>query len=138
MNARHANPSGINRIGSVTRARSRNAEQAGEHRTDPFVTWLAMKTVVPVLVDLDLRQLDRGSDDLEVEILGQHAGDRRRQYCNRIGVLGDHCSSAEGRNAADEVLWPDGRLDSSLGQFVRMPGPERRDQYVVLGGEFAQ
>ena len=79
-----------------------------------------MKPVVPVLIDLDFRQLDRGPNDLEVEILGQHAGDRRRQCCNRVGVLGDDCSSDEGRHAADDVLRADGRLDRSLGKLVRM------------------
>src|SRR5690349_13215923 len=110
---------------SVARARSRNTEKAGEHRADPLVARLAMKPVVPVLVDFDLRQLDRRPDDLKIEILGQHARDGYRQGCNRIGVLGNHCGSNEGRDTADDVLWPDGRLDRTLGKLVRVAGAER-------------
>ncbi len=59
--------------------RSRLAKQRVEHRADPLVARVAMQPVMPVLEDVDLRQLDRRLDDLQVEVGRQHGRDRRRQ-----------------------------------------------------------
>ena len=52
------------------------AEQAGKHRSNPLVAGLPMESLVPVLRNLDLRQLDRRRDNGEIEILCQHVRDR--------------------------------------------------------------
>jgi hypothetical protein len=43
---------------------SRPSEECSENRPNPLVAWIAMKTLVPVLKNIDPGQFDRGCDDL--------------------------------------------------------------------------
>jgi outer membrane autotransporter protein len=72
-----------------------------------LVPRLAVEPFVPILKNLDLRQFERRLDHHQIQILGQHRGNRELQRCDRIRMLGHDRCRQKHRHAANDIVRPD-------------------------------
>ena len=82
----------------------RFAEKRLEYRPNPLTTGIAIKSIVPVLEDVDLWQLHRRLEYLQVKILRQHSGDGQWQGRDGVRVFRKDGCTDEDRDSANDVF----------------------------------